>query len=340
MKKNIIKYNEIVNLDRIIATYHRIMVNTKHRGKVLEYNMFYMSNLINIYNKLKNHTYHHGQYNIFVIKEPKVRVIMSEKLEDKIVNHLVSDYILLPLIEPKLIDMNVATRIGKGTKMVIYYMKKYLINMYKKYSNFYILKCDISKYFYSIDHEILLNKLKKLELDNDSYKIIKDIIYSTNYQYIYDKIDKMGVDTKYKIGKGLGIGNQTSQILAIFYLNDLDHYIKEKLHIKYYIRYMDDFILIHQDKEYLKYCLKQIKLFLEKEKVNLNDKTNIYSISNGFTFIGYKYIFKNNKLLMLIPSKTKKRIKVRIYSNKTTIKNYNGYLKFGNNNNFYFKMKG
>ena len=312
MKKNIIKYNEIVNLDRIIATYHRIMVNTKHRGKVLEYNMFYMSNLINIYNKLKNHTYHHGQYNIFVIKEPKVRVIMSEKLEDKIVNHLLSDYILLPLIEPKLIDMNVATRIGKGTKMIIYYMKKYLINMYKKYSNFYILKFDISKYFYSIDHEILLNKLRKLGLDNDSYKIIKDIIYSTNYQYIYDKIDKMGVDTKYKIGKGLGIGNQTSQILAIFYLNDLDHYIKEKLHIKYYIRYMDDFILIHQDKEYLKYCLKQIKLFLEKEKVNLNDKTNIYSISNGFTFIGYKYIFKN----------------------------YNGYLKFDNNNNFYFKMKG
>ena len=158
MKKKNIVYSNILDIDRIIDTYHSIMVNTKHRNKILEYNMFYMFNLVNIYNKLQNRTYHHGEYNIFVIKEPKVRVIMSEKLEDKIVNHLVSDYILLPLIEPRLIDTNVATRVGKGTKMVIYYMKKYLITMHKKYSNFYILKCDISKFFYSIDHDVLLNK--------------------------------------------------------------------------------------------------------------------------------------------------------------------------------------
>lgn len=339
MKKKNIVYSNILDIDRIIDTYHNIMINTKHRNKILEYNMFYMCNLVNIYNKLQNRTYHHGEYNIFVIKEPKVRVIMSEKLEDKIVNHLVSDYILLPLIEPRLIDMNVATRVGKGTKMVIYYMKKYLTTMHKKYHNFYILKCDISKFFYSIDHEVLLEKLKHIGLDNDSYKIIKDIIYSTNYQYIYDKIDKLGVTTQYKIGKGLGIGNQTSQILAIFYLNDLDHFIKEKLHIKYYIRYMDDFILIHQDKEYLKYCLKEIKKFLKFDKLELNHKTNIYSMNNGIPFIGYKYIFKNNRLYMLVPSTTKKRIKKRIREKKTTIENYNGYLIFGDTSKIKKSMK-
>lgn len=339
MKKKNIVYSNILDIDRIIDTYHNIMINTKHRNKILEYNMFYMCNLVTIYNKLKNHTYHHGEYNIFVIKEPKVRVIMSEKLEDKIVNHLVSDYILLPLIEPRLIDTNVATRVGKGTKMVIYYMKKYLITMHKKYSNFYILKCDISKFFYSIDHDVLLNKLKKIGLDNDSYEIIEDIIHSTDYKYIYDKIDNFGVTTNYKKGKGLGIGNQTSQILAIFYLNDLDHFIKEKLHIKYYIRYMDDFILIHQDKEYLKYCLEEIKKFLKFDKLELNHKTNIYSICNGVSFIGYKYIFKKNRLYMLIPSNTKKRIKKRIREKKTTIENYNGYLIFGNTSKFKKSME-
>lgn len=339
MKKKNIVYSNILDIDRIIDTYHNIMINTKHRNKILEYNMFYMCNLVTIYNKLKNHTYHHGEYNIFVIKEPKVRVIMSEKLEDKIVNHLVSDYILLPLIEPRLIDMNVATRVGKGTKMVIYYMKKYLITMHKKYSNFYILKCDISKFFYSIDHEVLLEKLKHIGLDDDSYKIIEDIIHSTDYQYIYDKIDNFGITTNYKKGKGLGIGNQTSQILAIFYLNDLDHFIKEKLHIKYYIRYMDDFILIYQDKEYLKYCLEEIKKFLNFDKLELNHKTNIYSMNNGIPFIGYKYIFKKDRLCMLVPSTTKKRIKKRIREKKTTIENYNGYLIFGSTSKFKKSME-
>lgn len=334
MKKNIVKYDSILDLDKIISTYHKIMINTKHRSKIFEYNIFYCCNLITILNKLSYRNYSHSEYNIFLIKEPKLRVIMSEKLEDKIVNHLVSDYLLLPLIEPRLIDSNVATRTGKGTKMAIYYMKKYLISIHQKHQNFYILKCDISKFFYNIDHEVLLNKLSKIGLDNDSYQIIKNIINSTNYQYIYDSINNLGVESNYKIGKGLGIGNQTSQILAIFYLNDLDHYIKEILHIKYYIRYMDDFVLIHEDKEYLKQCLIKIKKFLEDDKLKLNSKTNITSIKNGITFIGYKYIFKNNRLYMLIPSSTKKRIKKRIKNGKTTIKNYNGYLIFGNTSKF------
>lgn len=136
MKK--VKYDDIVDIDKIISTYKKIMINTKHRNKIFDYNIFYMSNLINIYNALLTRTFNHGKYNIFLINEPKPRIIMSEKLNDKIVNHLISDYILVPLIEPKLIDMNVATRINKGTKMAIYYMKKYLISMKKEYDNFYI----------------------------------------------------------------------------------------------------------------------------------------------------------------------------------------------------------
>jgi len=246
------KYDYIVDLNKLISVYHKIMINTKHRTKIFDYNMFYISNLINIYNLLKNKKYIHDKYNIFLIKEPKARIIMSEKLNDKIINHLISDYILVPLIEPRLIEMNVATRVNKGSKMAIYYMKKYLINMKKKYNNFNILKCDINKFFYNIDHKILLSKLKTILNDNDLYSLVANIINSTNLEYVNNEINniknKYGVNVPlYQNGKGLPIGNQTSQILAILYLNSLDHYIKEKLHIKYYIRYMDDFILIHQN---------------------------------------------------------------------------------------------
>ena len=144
--------------------------------------------------------------------------------------------------------------------------------------------------------------------------------------------------------------------MAIFYLNDLDHFIKEKLgieegetskdgkfnkeklHIKYYIRYMDDFILIHENLDYLKWCLGEISVFLEKEKLVLNKKTNIYSMSDGITFLGFKYIFKNNRLITLISSKTKRRIKKRIRKNLTNILNYNGYLIFADSKNFKSKF--
>ena len=343
-RNNNINYDLILDIDKIIKTYHNIILSTKHRDKIFDYDMFYSCNLINIYNSLKDRTYSHGMYNIFYILKPKPRIIMSEKLNDKIVNHLVSDYLLLPLLNPCLIDTNVATRRDKGTKGVIMYMKKYLLKMHAKYDKFYILKCDISKYFYNIDHNILFNKLSKYIYDKDILNIIKNIVNSTNYSYVNKKIyninKKLNMSLPlYKYNKGLPIGNQTSQLLAIFYLNDLDHFIKEKLHIKYYIRYMDDFILIHNSKEHLKYCLNEINNVLEKDKLKLNDKTNIYNIKNGITFIGFKYIFKNNKLILLIPSKTKRRIIKRINNKETNINNYNGYLCFGNTSNFYYKYE-
>lgn len=135
-----------------------------------------------------------------------------------------------------------------------------------KYKNYYILKCDISKFFASIDHDILKQKIKRRIKDKDALKIIFDIIDSEQ--------------------NGLSIGAMTSQALAIFYLNDMDHFIKEKLKIKYYVRYQDDFLLFHPSKKYLTYCLEELKKFLEKEKLILNNKTRIYRNSNNFMFLG------------------------------------------------------
>lgn len=136
----------------------------------------------------------------------------------------------------------------------------------KKYGTYYILKADISKFFSSINHEILKEKLLKRIKDKDALKIVFDIIDSNN--------------------EGLYIGSMTSQILAIFYLNDLDHYIKNELKIKYYVRYQDDFLLFHENKDSLKYCLEKIREFLANEKLSLNNKTRIYKSTNNFIFLG------------------------------------------------------
>ena len=136
--------------------YNEIVVNTRFRNKIVRFEFFLASNLITILWVLRNRRYVHGKYNIFLITDPKFRIIMSENISDKIVNRLVSEYILFPVLEKKLISTNVATRKNRGTKAGIYYMKKYINKLKENYDNFYVLKCDIHKFFYFIDYDVLI----------------------------------------------------------------------------------------------------------------------------------------------------------------------------------------
>lgn len=187
-------------------------------------------------------------------------------MQDKVINHLVARFILYPAILPCLLDVNVASRKDLGTKEGLRLYMEFHRVCKVKYNKYYILKCDVSKFFASIDHDILKDKLKRRIKDYDALKIIFDIIDNEK--------------------NGLSIGAMTSQVLAIFYLNDMDHFIKEVLKIKYYVRYQDDFLLFHPSKKYLKYCLEEISKFLDKEKLILNRKTRIYNSNNNFIFLG------------------------------------------------------
>lgn len=370
MNKYIISYDDIVSINKIKDVYDGIYKNTCHKAKLVRFELTKTSNIVKIYNTLKNKHYNHLKYNIFIIQEPKYRIIMSELMYDKIVNHLISKYVLIPTLSRKLIEQNVATRTGKGSKEGIRYMKKYINSIKENYDNVYILKCDISKYFYNIDHEILINKLSHENFDKDILRVLINIISSTNNDYINDLIDSSisrevshledmniyDLETKkkqlyslprYRKGKGLPIGNETSQLLAIYYLNELDHYIKEQLHIKYYVRYMDDFILIHHDKEYLKKCLNLINKKLSYLKLSLNKKTQIYNLKSGVNFLGYKFILKNKKLVILLNNQTRKKIKRKLRKArknninfyKKSLASYNGYFKVSTTNNFVYKNK-
>jgi len=259
-------YENIYKPENIKACYREVMRNTKNKRQVYKLQNNADNVIRTIYEELKNEKYVVGKYNVFIIYEPKQRKIVSQGMKDKIVNHLIAREILYPAILPCLVPFNVASRPGMGTKKALEYLERYRRQFAAKNEKYFMLKCDISRFFLSIDHKILKKKVRRRIKDPRALKIVFNVIdsYST----------------------GIGIGSMTSQVLAIFYLNDLDHFIKEELKIKGYIRYQDDFLLFSESKEYLEVCLEKIKKFLEKEKLTLNGKTRIYSCNENICFLG------------------------------------------------------
>jgi len=371
VKKNHVKYDEILSYEVIESNYRDICSKTRHRNKIVKFDLFHSTNVNSIYNELKDRKYRHSKYNIFLIKEPKYRIVMSESIKDKIVNHIISNSFLKPALYPKLIEENVATRVGKGTNAAIELCKKYFVRMMNKYRNFYILKFDISKYFYNIDHQVLKQMLAKIYTDQEVLRILYEVIDSTDAKYINGEIDncinkeierlkvignkealnqigELNRIPHYYDGKGLGIGSLSNQIFAVFYLNGIDHYIKEDLGIKEYVRFMDDGIIFSHDKEYLKRVKVIIGEKLKDLKLNLNDKTAIYSAKGGFDFVGYRFSLKNGRILIRIKNQTKRRIKRKFLNLEkhdpdklVRVKaSYKGMLNYCTTKSFYNKNYG
>lgn len=301
MKRKGNLYENTYKFENILAAFDEVCQNTKNKKKVASYKEYKSIYISRVYNVLSQCTYVVGPYNVFTIYEPKARRIVSQKMHDKIINHLISRHILYPALMPCLIDTNVASRKNLGTQKGIELATKFHRACKIQYGKYYILKCDVSKFFASIDHDILKEKLKRKINDVEALKIVFDIIDSEE--------------------NGLGIGAMTSQVLAIFYLNDLDHYIKEVLKIKYYVRYQDDFLLFHQSKEYLKYCFEQIKIFLKKEKLTINPKSRIYTNNNNFIFLG-----RNKAGKYLRYRSVSRKLKKRFYLYENDIINLNGLI--------------
>lgn len=317
-----------VNFDDLKNIYEKeVRKNTKNKRKVYCFERFKMTNLTNLYDSLVLNQYRFMRYNIFLVRSPKYRVVMSLNIGDKIINHYITRFILIPKLEKYLDMRNVATRKDMGRDYGIMLVKKYLEH-FKRKENCYVLKMDISKYFYSIDHNKLKELLKK-DLDEEEYELLCTVIDSTNYDYINETIKKLKETelkrTKvrreeieklpyYLKGKGLPIGNMSSQFLSIFYLSRLDHKIIHDYHLKYFVRYMDDILIFSEDKEYLKIIKEKIEKELEEDyllTVN-KKKTNIVNVKHGFSFCGYSFRICNHKTVMTVCGSTKRRVKQRV----------------------------
>jgi retron-type reverse transcriptase len=218
----------------------------------------------------------------FVIRDPKTRKISKSDFRDRVIHHALCN-LIEPIFDKYFIYDSYANRKNKGTLKAIdrfdYFKRKVSKNNTIKC---YILKADIKKYFDNVDHEILIKILKRNIKDEKLIWLTKQIM--KNFK------------TKTN-GKGIPLGNYTSQFFANVYLNDLDYFVKHKLKVKYYIRYVDDFVILHKNKKSLEKYKNKIDLFLKNLKLELHpDKSNINPLRNGIIFLGYR-IFGKYKLL-------------------------------------------
>jgi retron-type reverse transcriptase len=336
-----ITFSDVYNVYR-----SEISKTVKNKRKLYFFEKHLMSNLSSVLSDLKNPNYKVSKCNIFLVTEPKKRVVMSLNLHDKLINHVFTRLILMPKLEKYLDNRNVATRKGKGLDYAIKKIKYYL-EKNKKYDEFYVLKLDIKKYFYNISHKILLERLKGI-LTESEYNYMSKILAASNEEYVNEAIKKLATKEEniplYKKDFGLQLGFLSSQILAVFYLEELDHYIINTLHLTNYVRYNDDFLIIHHDKEYLKKCQKIIIKKLESEyllRVNEN-KTEIINVKNGFNFLGYNFKVINKKTIIKISNGSLKKVKQNIIKLKddkdtsfnkyfSSVSNYMHSFKYANN---------
>ena len=291
------KIEEIFTFENLYEAYKGCRKSKQHKGEVIRFETNLSLNLTNLMNDIVSKKYKLGEYRIFFIYEPKKRVIEALPFKDRVVIKCFCDVVLRNKIEKKLIYDNAACRIDKGTTFAIRRLEKFLRDEYRKENNnnIYYLKCDITKYFPSIDHEILLNLLKKIGFSEDEMWMIEKLIK----------------EQPNDANIGLPLGNQSSQWFALLYLNVIDRFVKEVLKIKGYIRYMDDMILIHRDKKYLQYCLKEIENKCTTElKLSLNKKTQIGIVKNGIDFLGYRHILnENGSITRKLRASSKQRLK-------------------------------
>jgi len=283
----------------LYKAHRKARLGKRHKPDVIAFEMDLANNLWDIKHRLESKTYGVSGYKKFMIHDPKKREIQALCYADRVVQHSLCDNVLTPFFENRLVYDNCACRVGKGTHFGMNRLAGFMREHYKRYGpGGWILKADVRKFFLNIDHGILMARLRRVIPDPDVTRLIEVIIHSFN------------ADT----GKGLPMGNQTSQLFALYFLDPIDRLVKEKLRIKHYTRYMDDMILLHPDREYLRECLNRMReLAAGKLMLEFNEKTQIFPMRNGVDYLGWHfYLTDTGKAVKKLRTQNKKKLKRRL----------------------------
>ena len=266
-------WESVISFENLCKAFYKAKKGKSKNPEALNYFFNLEKELFKIQEELKNKTYKTGKYRVFKVYEPKERVIKAVPFKDRIVHHALCN-ITEPFFESRFIFDSFACRKKKGTHKGL----KRVGNIVQNYfwgKNAYALKCDVKKYFPSVDHDKLKEMIQKRIKDKHVIDLFNEIIDSDNSQF--------------GKGKGIPIGNLTSQVFANIYLNELDQFAKHELKVKHYLRYVDDFLIFSESKQELHICKHKIKTFLKSICLTIPQaKTNIFKINNGVDFVGYK----------------------------------------------------
>lgn len=327
-------YDAALTFSKIRDAYKRTSRRKKKNNESITFGMYLEDNILDIYKKLKNETYKVGKYKSFKVYEPKERTIYCLPFYDRVVQQLYVFEYIMPYMIPKFITTSYACVPGRGLHVCIDKLQEYMNKAMKKWDNPYFVKYDISKFFYSIDRDLMYGIMKKYYKDKKFLRLTKQFI------------DFVGDDEMCK-EKGLPIGNYTSQYFANIYMTELDIYIKKELRIKYYIRFMDDGILIVENKEVAKEMLQKITQFTnEKLHLKMNKKTAYMPVKNGCVYCGYRVFLDHRLIKRANINRVKKRIrgwnnkwKNGIYDFKIWNQSFNAWKGYAKHANSYQLLK-
>lgn len=283
MKRHGYLFDKITSFENLLKASRKAQKGKRFKNTTADFNLRLEPELLILQRELQERTYQMGSYKQFYIYDPKKRLISALPYRDRVVQHALCN-VIEPIFDHAFIYDTYACRKDKGSHRAV--------NRFTAYcrKNKYALKCDVKSYFASIDHDVLFEMIIKKIKDPDVLWLIKLIIGSTPFP-------------------GIPIGNLASQIFANLYLNGLDHYLKETIKCKHYIRYMDDLIVFGNDKEMLNEIKDAVEEHLKSLRLELHpNKSQIYLTKKGVCFLGYK-VYPTHRLVI---RKNIKRLRQRI----------------------------
>lgn len=296
-------FNKIISLENLVISWREFRIGKKNRRDTLIFEHDLEDNLWELNRVLVERTYKHSGYSSFFVQDPKVRHIHKALVRDRVLHHAIVKH-LNPIFDPTFIYDSYSCRIDKGTHKGV---EAFIEHARKVSENWtipcWVLKCDIRKFFASIDHKVLLDVVFRNVTDPDTKSLINEVISSFSSEFTIDP----------KESKGLPIGNLTSQLFANVYLNEFDQFMKHQLKEKHYIRYADDFVILHPQRDHCIDIVKSINTFLtDVLKLELHpNKITVRKFSQGVDFLGYVCFPK----FVLPRIKTENRIFDKIHKN-------------------------
>jgi retron-type reverse transcriptase len=310
----LIKYEDIISLENLFTAWQEFSAGKKKKPDVKGFGTLLTNNILQLHDELANFTYVHGAYEAFNISDPKPRNIHKATVRDRVLHHAIYRK-LYPFFDRVFIDGSYSCRNDKGThKALNHFRKSYLQVSRNNTKTVWVLKCDVKKFFASINHSILLEILASYIPDRGILWLIRAVVKSFNFQS----------------SGGLPLGNLTSQLFCNVYMNELDQFVKHKLKARHYIRYADDFVFLSDNKDWLESVVVEVADFLEHRlRLRLHpDKIHLKSLASGVDFLGWV----NFPYHRVIRGVTKRRARKRMLANpkNETLQSYLGLASHGN----------
>lgn len=325
-------YRELCTLENLLHAHIQAQLDNRYKRRICAFTFSLEENVLRLRWELLHGAYTPRPYTYFTLHDPKTRSIAAPDFRDRVVQHALVN-VIQPLFEKQFICDSYACRSNKGTHFAAKRLKKFLMatrSFHGKDTPIYVLQCDIRKFFQSVSWDILLEIMNKTILCPKTFALINTIVTTHNHvalrnissssqlSLFISDTDGAQASISVKERTGLPIGNLTSQLFANIYLNELDHFVKDRLRVRWYGRYMDDFFVLHHDRTYLQQLCEAINAFLQ-EKLHLclhPKKLTIKNVSTGVPFVGYRTFYDH----VLVRSTTLRRIERKYRSKAKQVK--------------------